>query len=179
MADFNSKESWIRTGLDALSEEGPAGLRIDRLCGRLGVTTGSFYHHFKNIEDFKTKLLEHWEEEATNEIIDQAAKHSGSDTRDQLLEIRNLTAGIPKDPEVAIRAWALRDPLARAYQERIDRRRIESLEKLYSHYHPKGEARVRARFIYCIFIGARQIIPPLKKKELDELYDTIVKGKDW
>lgn len=179
MAEYNSKESWIKAGLEALSEEGPAGLRVDRLCSRLGVTTGSFYHHFKNIVDYKTNLLEHWEKEATIEIIDQAARHSEGDAKAQLLELRSLTADIPRDHEVAMRAWALYDPLARRFQERIDSRRVEALEELYSRFYPEDEARVRALLICCVFIGSRQIIPPLDRIELDRLYEIIVKGKGW
>lgn len=40
------REAWLAAALDVLAEEGQAKLRIDKLAGDLGVTKGSFYHHF-------------------------------------------------------------------------------------------------------------------------------------
>ena len=49
--------------MEALIEEGPAGLPIVRLARRLGVMSGSFYWHFRNRNDFRDRLLARWLEE--------------------------------------------------------------------------------------------------------------------
>src|SRR3954466_1718228 len=43
---------WVAAALDLLAEEGPGGVKIDRLCVRLGVTKGSFYWHFTDLASF-------------------------------------------------------------------------------------------------------------------------------
>ena len=37
-------------GLTLLAEEGLSGIKVDRLCARMGVTKGSFFHHFRSKE---------------------------------------------------------------------------------------------------------------------------------
>jgi hypothetical protein len=44
-----------------VADDGPSGLRIDRLCRRLGVSKGSFHHHFAGAGDFKQALLAAYE----------------------------------------------------------------------------------------------------------------------
>jgi AcrR family transcriptional regulator len=53
-------EDWIRAALEALLKEGPSGLRIARIAEALGVTQGSFYWHFKDRGQFRTRILEYW-----------------------------------------------------------------------------------------------------------------------
>lgn len=47
-----SKIDILAFGLDILSEYGEGELTIDFLCQKLGVTKGSFYHHFKSRDLF-------------------------------------------------------------------------------------------------------------------------------
>ena len=44
-----SVDDWIEAGYALLADEGIEALKIDRLCGRLGVTKGSFYWHFTDM----------------------------------------------------------------------------------------------------------------------------------
>ena len=55
-----SKQDWLEVGLKTLGEFGENGLTIERLTGTLGVTKGSFYHHFRNVEDFREQLIAFW-----------------------------------------------------------------------------------------------------------------------
>lgn len=57
-------ETWLATARDVLVEEGIAAVKVDRLAGRLGVTRGGFYHHFRDRADLLERLLAHWEAEA-------------------------------------------------------------------------------------------------------------------
>ena len=43
-----SEEKWIIAGLHALSSEGIGAVKVEALARQLGLTKGSFYHHFKN-----------------------------------------------------------------------------------------------------------------------------------
>ena len=55
-----SKQDWLEKGLKILAKESLNGLTIDKMALELGVTKGSFYHHFKNARDFEERLLGYW-----------------------------------------------------------------------------------------------------------------------
>ena len=65
-----SKQAWLDEGLRTLADEGAPALRIDRLAGRLGLSKGSFYHHFDGMAGYKDALLAHFEREHTSRFID-------------------------------------------------------------------------------------------------------------
>jgi len=166
------KLKWIKAGLAALYDDGPDGLRVEKLCDRMGVTKGSFYHHFTNLADYKIQLLEYWERESTSEIIRRA---SGEATpQEQLLAMRHLTSTIPRSSEKAIRSWALHDPIAGRYQKKMDRERLKALEQIYGQIYETAEAESLAKLVCCLFVGAEQIMIPITKKELKELYEFMI-----
>ncbi len=41
----NTVQDWIKAATRMLVDEGIAGLKVDRLANRLGVTRGGFYHN--------------------------------------------------------------------------------------------------------------------------------------
>ena len=47
-----SASDWVDVGFTFLGDEGIQGIKIDRMAERLGVTKGSFYWHFKDLDDF-------------------------------------------------------------------------------------------------------------------------------
>src|SRR5579884_2605293 len=55
-----NRTAYLECALDVLAESGADGLTIAELCGRLGVTKGSFYHHFAGMGEFVTALLAFW-----------------------------------------------------------------------------------------------------------------------
>ena len=42
-----TRREWLDAGLELLADEGAPAVTIERLTGKLGVTKGSYYHHFK------------------------------------------------------------------------------------------------------------------------------------
>ena len=168
----NTKASWIKEGLVVLAELGNAGLTIDELTKRLKVTKGSFYHHFKNRRDFSEQLLLHWEDQMTLDII-QASREAATyeDRNRKLLELSNKTRTY--ELEVAIRAWALRDPLARTYQERVDQHRIQFLKELYLLNTDESGAEKMALIRYSFIVGAQQIIPNIKGEIFNQLFNSL------
>ena len=128
----DSSGGWT-PGLDALAEEGAAGLKIDRLTRRLGVTKGSFFHHFAGAAAYQTALLAHLEATAVAQIEAREGELETADPRPVLgrmtAAVGDSTYGLWRaDLEVALRAWSFSDPEVRATQDRIDRRRLAMLE---------------------------------------------------
>jgi AcrR family transcriptional regulator len=65
-----SVDDWIRAGYAILAAEGMNALKIDRLCGQLGVTEGSFYWHLDGMPSYRTALVE-----SRGELRDQDRRH--------------------------------------------------------------------------------------------------------
>lgn len=169
-----SKRDWLEAGLTVLGEEGAPALTIERLCAQLGLTKGSFYHHFKGMARFKTDLLEHFEAEHTGRYID-SAERGGEPARDKLRHLMNLvldTKGGSDRLEIAVRAWALQDPEVRALQERVDQARVGYLRSLWRDLGgAETDAEPMARLLYLVLVGAKQIVPPMATQDLREIYE--------
>ena len=56
---------FFQAGFDVLAESGYGGLKLASVCGRLGVTSGSFYHHFANWSEYTRQLITHWQVQMT------------------------------------------------------------------------------------------------------------------
>ena len=80
------RERWLETALSVLATEGGARLRIESLVRSLGVTKGSFYHHFKNREDFVRALIDYWSKEFTESVIAIVNAHEVTPS-ERLLEL--------------------------------------------------------------------------------------------
>ena len=170
---------WLEAGLAALAEEGPNSLRIDRLCRRLHVSKGSFHHHFAGTRDFKQSLLAAYENlivESLDQVINQTEGAIPQET------LANLTAAITDaqgfyrpELEVAMRAWAFSDPDVRSVQERVDARRLESLQTIWSKiYSDPADARTAALVPYLVGIGASLAQPPTPPEELQRVYELLL-----
>jgi AcrR family transcriptional regulator len=174
-----SRSDWIQAGLSAVADEGPNGLRIDRLCQRLGVSKGSFHHHFAGAGDFKQALLTAYEALVV-ELLDQTIERTATDTPKAALA--DLTAAITStegfyrpDLEVAMRAWAFSDPEVRAVQERVDTRRLVSLEGIWSRILDDPAAvRTAALLPYLVGIGASLVQPPTPPDQLRNVYELLL-----
>jgi AcrR family transcriptional regulator len=162
-----------------VADDGPNGLRIDRLCRRLGVTKGSFHHHFAGAGDYKRLLLDTYETlvvEALNDVIEQTEAVTPQKS------LASLTAAITSTQsfyrpklEVAMRAWAFSDPEVRAVQERVDRQRVESLEGIWSRILDDPAAVHTAALLpYLVGIGASLVQPPTPPDQLQRIYNLLL-----
>jgi AcrR family transcriptional regulator len=169
---FVAKQDWLMAGINILIENGVNALTIEALTIRLGVTKGSFYHHFKNYQDFKAALLDYYEERGTLQIIEMVeTKRSPAE---KLAELMDLTMSGPPEIEVIVRAWALQDKFVQTYQQRIDTERIDYLQKLCSELaKSETQAIVMAQMIYAVYIGSQNIVPPISNENLKQIYDEI------
>lgn len=117
-----TRDHWIAAGFDALDHDGDAGISAERLARRLNVTRGSFYHHFRNREDFVHALLSAWEADYADRMLAHAA--AGRSLEDVLERYLAIAAEKQPGRETAIRAWARHDPLVAVYQRRVDQTRL-------------------------------------------------------
>jgi AcrR family transcriptional regulator len=155
-----TKQDWIEAGFSILGESGALDLTIDRLTKRLGVTKGSFYHHFKNFRTYTEHLLAFWERKNTLDVIESTEKADISSTRfERFLESLDTLSPYP---EIAIRAWALQDKDVRTYVEHIDKFRIAQAQHWFEGLaaNPK-QAKIFARLFHTILVGSYTVLPPV------------------
>ena len=60
------KAQWLSAGLEALRKGGVGAVRVERLAAGVGVTKGSFYHHFRDRNALLEAVLEYWSREMTD-----------------------------------------------------------------------------------------------------------------
>ena len=146
-------EQWVETATEVLVDNGIDAVRVDVLSKVLKVTRGSFYWHFKDRNDLLQSVLEAWRKGATEQLIDRFEQHSGTPEslfQDLIsLPFRGRAAARASRIELAIRAWARRDEMARRAVDEVDSRRISYISQCFSGLgFPLQEARQRAFLLY-------------------------------
>jgi AcrR family transcriptional regulator len=173
-----TKEDWFLSSIDILAESGSTGLIIDALTSRLGVTKGSFYHHFGSYAQFKKELLIYFQKEGTLGIITETEKVD--DPHEKLRRLVDIivteSARQPVNIEVAMRAWALEDDEVYQWLKGVDEQRISYVKMLCTQISGEtSQGLLMAEMIYAILVGSEQIIPPLSPNRLKLLYDEFMR----
>ncbi|HRD98607.1 MAG TPA: TetR/AcrR family transcriptional regulator [Rubrivivax sp.] len=121
-------ETWIEAATQVLVDQGIDHVRVDVLATQLEVTRGSFYWHFRDREDLLRRVLQAWRESATEQLT-RRLETASTDPREQLRDVislpfRGRAAARAARIELAIRAWARRDEMARQAVDEADASRI-------------------------------------------------------
>ncbi len=148
--------SWIEEGLQALAAGGPDAVRVEALAKRLGVTKGGFYGYFADRDALLEAMLDAWERESIDEVIDRVEREGG-DPRTRIHRAGMLTFSgdrlLPID--LAIRDWARRDPAVAQRLRRVDNRRMALLREMIGTFCPDAEeVEARSLLAFCAAIGA-------------------------
>lgn len=146
-------ERWVEAATEVLVDHGIDSVRVDTLAQQLRVTRGSFYWHFRDREELLRRVLQAWRELATEQLT-RRLESARDDPRDQLrdlisLPFRGRSAVRAARIELAIRAWARRDVMARAFVDEADAARIGYIAQVFSSLgFAIAEARSRAFLLY-------------------------------
>ncbi len=166
-------ETWIQGGMAMLDHSPDAGLSIERLARRLGVTRGSFYHHFASRRAFVDALLGHWEHHYTTKVIAYASAVECGRLR--LQRYVEIAAPLQPGREVALRRWADKDDSVRQALSRVDAKRLEFVRDLARRLLPEARSDDVERFArvgFLAFVGLQQT-GPHSSERLRELVE------DW
>jgi len=148
-----------------------AAVRVERLAGDVGVTKGSFYHHFRDRGALLEEVLEYWAREMTDAEFERIQTlRGGLAPRLVALAQDVLEKGMGRyDP--AIRAWAREDRKVAAAVAQVDRRRVKALAGFFEEGgFTAAEARVRARTFYTFLLGEPQVRAPAREAgELEKM----------
>lgn len=147
-----SADDFVRAALDVMVDEGIGGVKIQRLCDRLGVTKGSFYWHFADLDAFLSEVARQWAEDGAQ----LAGTPDGPvDPEASLLQAMELFAD-PRNRNLAraMRDWAQHDERARSAIHKADEATFAQVKSaLVQHGFDDAEAEVRAKILYYSGVG--------------------------
>jgi len=148
------KQDWIDEGLNVLAESGYEGIKIDRLCKRLNISIGSFYHHFKNIDDYVEKMIAEWEHRIHAHFVLSLERDAPPEDRLQMLHDQLLDN--PPKLEVAVRAWTFQNEYILKAVEKMDKKRVRLIGTLFMEmgYSPEDSRQV-AEMEYAAYLGVQ------------------------
>jgi len=174
MDDRLNAQHWLDAGLDQLAVHGPDGLRIMAIADKLGVTKGSFYWHFRDLNEYRAALLEEWERGHTQQIIDHVEK-TGGDAAAKLRNLMIVTVTADARLAQAIRSWGHNDALAGKAVKRVDKKRLAYLSGLiHGLGWPQDDAETLAHWSYCALLGHFALHSPvLTQQQIDLLLSTL------
>lgn len=153
------RATWIDEGMRALAEGGPDAVKVELLAKRLGVTKGGFYGQFADREELLAAVLDTWERESTDEVVDRVEREGG----DMAAKVRRAGALtfsgdrlLPVD--LAVRDWARRDASVAERLRRVDNRRMDYLRKLFgSRLDDPVDVEARSLLAFSLVIGRHYI----------------------
>jgi AcrR family transcriptional regulator len=149
------REVWVEAARRALIEEGTAGVEINKLAKRLGVSRGGFYWFFKGRQQLLDELLAHWARTST--VLFEGVLRSSSDGVRQIRALNRLWIDESEyDPrwDGAVRDWARTSAVVVKVVESVDRKRIAIIREMFVSLGYRGrDAQIRARVTYYHQVG--------------------------
>jgi AcrR family transcriptional regulator len=143
-----SVNDWVQEGFRVLAEDGVKSLTLGHLCGRLGVTKGSFYWHFSDMTAYRTALVDTWalvrdEDRSFDDL-------AGLPPRERLSRMMSALVG-PQHwmLERAMREWARSEPTVAAAVRASDHRVLAAVRQAFLESgfdHEEAEMRATATF---------------------------------
>ncbi len=125
-------------------------MRIDTLVQRLGVSKGSFYHHFESRENFLLALAEFWKYRSTQAVVEALRDIDGS-PRDRLRQVLEfIVENEMAKMDVPIRAFARIEPSIAPIIRESDEIRFRTIRGLFEEMGFSDDE-LDART--CVFVG--------------------------
>ena len=177
------REIWLDIARRARIEEGTAGVEINKLAKRLGVSRGGFYWFFKSREHLLDELLRYWTETSTV-LFERILQRRGKNGMQKFKDLVNLWIDEQEyDPkwDAAVRDWGRTSSDVLKSVQAVDHRRIALLEQVFLDLGYKGKAaHIRARVTYYHQVGYYALgVREDRKQRLDLLpyYIQILTGR--
>ena len=150
-----TRGQWIEEGLRVLATGGPDAVRVEVLAKRLGVTKGGFYGAFADRDALLTAMLDTWERESTDDVLDRIEREGGDPkTRIQRAGVLTFSDDRLLPIDLAVRDWARRDEAVAERLRRVDNRRMGLLREMIGTFcADPDEVEARSLLAFCVAIG--------------------------
>jgi AcrR family transcriptional regulator len=155
-----SVDDWVEAALEIMASEGIGGVKIGRLCEVLGVTKGSFYWHFKDLDAFLDAIAQQWHDgqgsfrSRLDEIIAADPRRGLADAIEAFIDRRLGRL------ERAMRDWSRTDERARRAIKAADKRTFDAIATGFETLgFKRTEADVRAKILFYAGVGFGDVGP--------------------
>ena len=162
-----TKDDWLRAAMELLRTRGIDGVRVLTLAQKLRVSRGSFYWHFENRQDLLDSMLEWWDREMTDPVIELAGATRGSAQKRLLAAGESILREGYNEYDVAVRSWADGDKKAARVLRRVLNKRLNYISSLFrdAGFAPsEAEARGHLLAIYLMSEKAIHIDESLERR---------------
>ena len=158
---------WVDTGFAILADEGIQRVKIDRMAERLGVTKGSFYWHFRDLDDFQDALAAKWAGEMGSRYLATAGSPDQPPSTRMQNRLRVYLSRRVRTLDREMRQWARSDERARAALEQTDRQIFTQMTSdLRELGFSDADAEWRASVLFYASIGYAAVGHPLTEADL-------------
>ncbi len=166
------RELWLIAGQELLRRGGAPAVKLPALTRALGLTTGSFYHHFAGMPDYLAQLARHY---GTEQPRAGLAQVEDPDPRVRLRRLYALALDDEMRPlDAAMRDWAGSDPEAAAAVRAADAILLEFLATAFADLgHAPAAARARAQLMFAAGVAHYTPPWPVDTGILDEVLDIL------
>jgi AcrR family transcriptional regulator len=147
------RHDWIEAGQRLLISGGLHAVTLAALTRELGVTSGSFYHHFTDFRHYLDALADYYSEENVERIEQAWDAHAAPAERLRQLHALREQWDVAR-LDSAMRVWATSDERARSAVARLDDKLIEMIRAAFSELGFSYEqARIRALLAFSAGVG--------------------------
>jgi AcrR family transcriptional regulator len=169
-----STDDWTARALQLLVDEGVGAVKVARLCRELGVTKGSFYWHFDDLEALKKAVADRWCAD-TNAALSEM---SSLGDLPPLERIRIMATQLVDDRswsvERALRDWARSDTQVAATIAQSEQHVFALVQQALEQLgHDPRSARMRAGLLTYAGIGFAHGQQSLPKPTIDDIEDLV------
>ncbi len=164
-----TRDDWLAAALERC-EHGIEAVKIAPLAADMGVTTGSFYWHFKNRRELLDALLAYWEAEMTDAAVEAARAFDGGPTERILYLMESVATGHLARYDLAFWSWARTDARASRVFKRVLKKRFEFAAWMFAEAGFDAEqATVRGRMMVVYLMGESTLVPDSMTKRREYL----------
>lgn len=152
-ADLSPRD-WLEAGQSLLRRGGLRALKLRPIAAELRASTGSFYHHFADFDDYQGRLADYFAGDQIAELVDAIERAEAKPiSRIRLLAEIVRRRGMSR-LSIAMRAWADGDPRAQAAVERHDEQMLGFLTRCLSGVgFGRHDAMVRSYALMTLGLG--------------------------
>ncbi len=147
------REDWLKAAL-GMCEAGIDSVKIAPLATTMGVTTGSFYWHFKNRRELLDALLAYWEREMTDAAAESARRYKGSAQGRILFLMESVMVGELARYDLSFWSWAQQDISANRRFRKVLKKRFAFASWMFTEAGFSSEqADIRGRMMVTYMMG--------------------------